>query len=59
MKNFKKPTIEIQRFEQEDIMMASDCRTEALNCLKCYCSAVTCDAVICEGFECTPMYDLL
>ena len=59
VKNFKKPTIVIQRIDQEDIMMASDCRTEALNCLKCYCAAVTCDSVICDGFTCTPMYDLL
>ena len=44
MRRFEEPMMEIQRLDSEDIFTASDCRTEALGCPSCYCSAVGCDS---------------
>ena len=59
MKKFESPEMSVMKFNPEDLMRTSACMNEARNCLKCYCSAVTCDDGYTCDFECTPMYDLL
>jgi len=42
-KRFAAPLMEVQRLVQEDVLTDSTCRTQALGCTSCYCTAIGCD----------------
>ncbi len=58
MKEFKAPTMNVQKLEQEEIVSSSSC-FETFACVDCYCTAVTCDdAYVCDGLKC-PILDTI
>ena len=56
MRKFRAPTMEIQKLAPEDVCTDSSCRTEALGCPSCYCSAVVCKTCYGQG-TCSGCYD--
>lgn len=58
MKEFKAPTMNVQKLEQEEIVSSSSC-FEVFACEDCYCTAVTCETgYVCDGLRC-PILDTI